>query len=122
MRIFEANRNLLKAADEIQVGQKLIIPPLRDLVSSKERNKDGLASSFFEKVKSIGREHLSLKKPGRPKQGKSYTVREGDSLWKIAADQLGDGSRYTEVANLNDDVLSDEDSLTVGMNLKMPAR
>lgn len=122
MRIFEANRNLLKTADEIQVGQKLIIPPLRDLASSKEKNKDGLTSSFFEKVKSIGREHLSLKKPGRPKQGRSYTVREGDSLWTIAADQLGDGTRYTEVAKLNDDVLSDEDSLTVGMNLKMPAR
>jgi nucleoid-associated protein YgaU len=122
MRIFEANRNLLKTADEIQVGQKLIIPPLRDLASSKEKNKDGLASSFFEKVKSIGRERLSLKKPVRAKQGKSYTVREGDSLWKIAANQLGDGSRYTEVAKLNDDVLSDEDSLTVGMTLKIPAR
>lgn len=121
MKIFEANRNILKAADEIQVGQKLIIPPLRDSVS-QEKNKDGLVGSFFEKVRSIGQEHLSLKKPDRPKQGKSYTVREGDSLWKIAAEQLGDGSRYLEVAKLNDDVLSDEDSLTVGMTLKMPPR
>ena len=122
MKIFEANRNILKAADEIQVGQKLIIPPLRDLVSSKKNGNNGLASSFFEKVRSIGQEHLSLKKPDRPKQGNSYTVREGDSLWKIAAEQLGDGSRYMEVAKLNDDVLSDEDSLTVGMTLKMPPR
>ncbi len=122
MRIFEANRSLLKAEDEIQVGQKLIIPPLRDSALSKEKKKDGLVSSIVEKVTSIGREHLSLKKPNRPKQGKSYTVREGDSLWKIAADQLGDGSRYTDVAKLNDDVLSDEDSLTVGMTLKMPTR
>jgi nucleoid-associated protein YgaU len=122
MRIFEANRNILKAADEIQVGQKLIIPPLRDSASSKEKNKDGLMSSIVEKVTSIGREHLSLKKPDRKKQGKSYTVREGDSLWKIAADQLGDGNRYTEVAKLNDDLLSDEDSLTVGMTLKIPPR
>jgi nucleoid-associated protein YgaU len=103
MRIFEANRNILKTADDIQVGQKLIIPPLRDLASSKEKNKDGLMSSIVEKVTSIGREHLSLKKPGRQKQGKSC-------------------SRYTEVAKLNDDVLSDEDSLSVGMILKMPAR
>lgn len=122
MKIFEANRNILKAADEIQVGQKLIIPPLRGSTSSKEKKEDGLVSSFFEKVTSIGREHLASKKPERPKQGKSYTVREGDSLWKIAAEQLGDGTRYTEVAKLNDDVLSDEDSLTVGMTLKMPTR
>ena len=63
-----------------------------------------------------------MKKPGTAKNGRLYTVRDGDSLWKIAADQLGDGSRYTEVAKLNDDVLSDEDSLTVGMTLKLPPK
>ncbi|MHC4546539.1 MAG: LysM peptidoglycan-binding domain-containing protein [Planctomycetota bacterium] len=122
MRIFEANRNLLKTADEIQVGQKLIIPPLRASAPEKEKSSGGLASSIFEKVKSIGRERLSSKKPKHASRGKSYTVRDGDSLWKIAADQLGDGSRYAEVAKLNDDILSDEDSLIVGMTLKMPAR
>ncbi len=120
MWIFEANRNLLESPDDIYVGQKLIIPALRSS-AAENKNKSGLASSIFEKVKSIGRERLSLKKPDRSKQGKSYTVREGDSLWKIAADQLGDGSRYTDVAKLNDDVLSDEDSLAVGMSLKIPA-
>lgn len=123
MRIFEANRNLLKRADEIQVGQKLIIPPLRASAPEKETSSNsGLASSIFEKVKSIGRERLPLKKPDRARGGKSYTVRDGDSLWRIAAEQLGDGSRYTEVAKLNADILSDEDSLTVGMTLKLPAR
>jgi len=122
MRIFAANRNLLNSIDEIQVGQKLIIPPLRASAPEKEKSNSGLANSIFEKVKSIGREHLSLKKPERASRGKSYTVRDGDSLWKIAADQLGDGSRYTEVAKLNADTLSDEDDLTVGMTLKIPAR
>jgi nucleoid-associated protein YgaU len=122
MKIFEANRNLLNTADEIQVGHKLIIPPLRASAPEKEKSNSGLASSIFEKVKSIGREHLPLKKPDRARQGKSYTVRDGDSLWRIAAEQLGDGSRYTEVAKLNADILSDEDSLTVGMTLKIPAQ
>ncbi|MHC4070124.1 MAG: LysM peptidoglycan-binding domain-containing protein [Planctomycetota bacterium] len=122
MRIFAANRNFLNSIDEIQVGQKLIIPSLRASVPEKEKSNSGLANSLFEKVKSIGRNRLSLKKPEQTSRGKSYTVRDGDSLWKIAADQLGDGNRYTEVAKLNANVLSDEDSLTVGMNLKMPAR
>jgi nucleoid-associated protein YgaU len=120
VRIFEANRNLLKTPDDIYVGQKLIIPPLSSSPAETDKSKGILSSSVFEKVKSIGREYL--KKPDQAKQGKSYTVRDGDSLWKIAADQLGDGSRYPEIAKLNDDILSDEDSLTVGMTLKIPAK
>jgi nucleoid-associated protein YgaU len=120
VRIFEANRNLLKTPDDIYVGQKLIIPPLSS--PAADESKGILSSSVFEKVKSIGREHLSLKKPEQAKQGKSYTVRDGDSLWKIAADQLGDGSRYQEIAKLNADVLSDEDRLTIGMTLKLPPK
>jgi nucleoid-associated protein YgaU len=121
-KIFEANRNLLKTPDEIQVGQKLIIPSLSFSTAEKEKDKGGLASAIFEKVKSIGRERLPSKKPERTSRGKSYTVRDGDSLWKIAVDQLGDGSRYPEIVKLNDDVLSDEDSLMVGMSLKMPPK
>lgn len=120
-KIFEANRKLLTRADEIEVGQTLIIPALSALTVEKEKSSGGLASSIFEKVKSIG-ERLPSKKPERTSRGKSYTVRDGDSLWKIAVDQLGDGSRYTEVAKLNADVLSDEDSLTVGMSLKIPPK
>ena len=49
-------------------------------------------------------------------------MREGDSLWQIAAEQLGNGSRYTELAELNADILDDEDTVLVGMRLKLPAR
>jgi nucleoid-associated protein YgaU len=31
----------------------------------------------------------------------TYTAQPGDSLWQIAADRLGDGARYTEIAQLN---------------------
>ena len=122
MRIFEANRNILESPDEIDVGQKLIIPPLPASAAEKDKSKGIFSSSVFEKVKSIGREHLSLKKPARAKQGKSYTVREDDNLWKIAVEQLGDGSRYTEIARLNADILDDEDFVPVGTRLKIPAR
>lgn len=51
-----------------------------------------------------------------------YVVREGDYLWRIAAQQLGDGNRYLEIAKLNADQLKDQDNLTIGMRLKMPVR
>lgn len=32
---------------------------------------------------------------------KTYTVKSGDTLWAIAKKELGDGSKYTELAKLN---------------------
>jgi nucleoid-associated protein YgaU len=121
-KLFQANSKLLSTPDEIKVGQKLTIPALSALTGEQERSDGGLASSLFEKVKSIGREHLPLKKPEVSVRVKSYTVRDGDSLWRIAEAELGDGSRYKEIVTLNKDVLSDEDSLTVGMALKIPPK
>ncbi|GAG15669.1 unnamed protein product, partial [marine sediment metagenome] len=103
--------------DEIYVGQKLVIPSLSAPVPDKSKVSSVLASSMLEKVKSIGRRHLSADGHRR-----WYVVREGDSLWRIAAEQLGSGSRYSEIADLNADILDDEDSLAVGMRLKMPVR
>jgi len=116
-RIFQANRTLLGSPDEICVGQKLIIPPLPASAPDKSKTEKVFPASILEKAKSIGQKYLSS--DGR--KGKQHIVREGDSLWKIAAEQLGDGSRYTEIAKLNTDILDDEDTLSIGMRLKMPA-
>ncbi len=121
-KLFQANSKVLSTPDEIKAGQTLTIPALSSLTVEQERSGGGLASSLFEKVRSIGREHLPLKKPEAAARVKSYTVRDGDSLWRIAEAELGDGSRYKEIVTLNKDVLSDEDSLTVGMTLKIPPK
>ncbi len=115
-RIFDANRKLLGSADEVYPGQRLIIPPLS--ASAAGKNTIG---TIFAKVKSIGQRHLSTTGRGA-EQIRWYVVREGDSLWRIAAERLGEGSRYIEIAKLNADILDDEDSLVVGMRLRMPAR
>lgn len=120
-RIFEANRKLLKSPDEIYVGQKLVIPPLSTLTLVKDGTGGVFSGTLFEKVKSIGRKALSTESPKTEQTG-FYVVREGDSLWKIAAGQLGNGSRFTEIAKLNTDIIDDEDNILVGMRLKMPAR
>lgn len=48
---------------------------------------------------------------------KTYTVKSGDSLWKIAASQLGDGSRYKEIKSLNG---LTSDVIHAGQVLKLP--
>ena len=120
-RIFEANKNLLKSPDEIFVGQKLVIPPLVASQADKKETESTIADSTFEQVKSIGTKHLSTR-PDKEEKSVPYVVREDDNLWRIAAEQLGDGSRYREISKLNAGILKDENVLTVGMLLRMPAR
>jgi nucleoid-associated protein YgaU len=116
-RIFEANRKLLKSIDEIVVGQKLVVPALK----APGKSKSTFSGSVFEVAKSIGRKYNSADKP-KVKQGRQYVVQEGDNLWRIAVKQLGDGSRYKEISKLNAGVLKDDESLSIGMSLKLPAR
>lgn len=118
-RIFEANRSVLRSPDEIYVGQKLVIPPPAASVPDEGKDSGVLAGPVLEKVESIGKRHLPTDGSGA-KQGRQYVVLDGDSLWRIAAEQLGEGSRYNEIAKLNAGIL--EDNLVVGMRLKLPAR
>ncbi len=58
----------------------------------------------------------------KPKQ-RIYTVKSGDSLWRIARDQLGDGSRHLELAKLNKATLGgNPDSLKLGQKIILPAK
>lgn len=50
--------------------------------------------------------------------GTDYTVKEGDTLSLIAGSQLGDASRWQEIATLNS--LEDANIITVGQTLKLP--
>lgn len=62
-----------------------------------------------------------LKPPaGAPPASKTYTVKEGDSLWVIARSQLGDARRVNEIARLNG--LKAPYKVKAGTKLKLPPR
>ena len=46
-----------------------------------------------------------------PPELRTYVVQRGDSLWKIAAEQMGNGARYPEIISANSDYLKDEKSV-----------
>ncbi|KUM97365.1 hypothetical protein AQI95_41845 [Streptomyces yokosukanensis] len=57
----------------------------------------------------------------------SYTVRTGDNLWDIAENQLGDGSKYTQIFEENrgapqpgGTTLTDPDEIRPGLKLDIP--
>jgi len=119
LRIFQDNRELLNSPDEISLGQNLIVPKLSDSEVDKVKIWGIFPNSMFELVESVGRKHIPSDSHEED-QGKQYIVQEGDSLWKIAAELLGDGSRYKEISKLNTDVLKNEHDLSIGMRLSLP--
>jgi nucleoid-associated protein YgaU len=120
-RIFEANRRTLESPDEIFVGQKLLIPPLLASTAGSGRPDASLSGSDFETVEGVGRRVLN-DLPERASDARWYVVQDGDSLWKIAAAQLGSGTRSEELTNLNSDILKNPNNLQVGQKIRLPAR
>jgi len=52
---------------------------------------------------------------------RTYTVKAGDTLSKIAKEHLGDANAYMKIFDANKDQLSDPDKIKVGQVLKLPA-
>lgn len=124
-RIFEANRTTLKTPDEIFAGQTLVIPPLPAAKPEVAKTSDAkLSAALFEKVEQIGKRNVAqVKETSTKPEGPLYVVQDGDSLWKIAASQLGNGARWEEIIKLNADTLKSKDAvLVIGMKLRMPAK
>ena len=51
---------------------------------------------------------------------RSYTVKSGDTLSKIAKEHLGDANAYMRIFDANKDQLSDPDKIKPGQVLKIP--
>jgi len=54
--------------------------------------------------------------------GSTYTVKAGDSLSKIAKNELGDGNAWKKIFEANRDVLDDPDKIFPGQTLKLPPK
>jgi nucleoid-associated protein YgaU len=59
--------------------------------------------------------------PAPAPAAKTYTVRAGDTLSKIAKAELGNANDYMRIFDVNRDQLSDPDKIKPGQVLKIPA-
>ncbi|GAB4202013.1 MAG: peptidoglycan-binding protein LysM [Wenzhouxiangellaceae bacterium] len=51
---------------------------------------------------------------------RTYTVKSGDTLWKIASEMYGNGSKYPVIFEANKPMLSDPDKIYPGQVLRIP--
>lgn len=128
-KIFNANKKILPSRNSLQVGQTLIIPDVEN--KTNPLLKTGLFEKASDKTTKLTlppatKTALVKVTPKEPEkaadkeQFRIYVVKESDSLWQIAQKELGNGSRYDEIENLNPSI--DPDRLEVGAKLKLPAR
>ena len=54
--------------------------------------------------------------------GRTYTVKAGDTLSKIAKEELGDAKAYQEIFTANRDQLTNPDEIKPGQVLKIPSK
>lgn len=82
-----------------------------------------LVSNYIRKNKGNievpGVSNNSQEKVGEiKKQENNYVVKKGDSLWKIAENNLGSGFKWIEISRINN--LRNPDLIFSGQELKMP--
>lgn len=58
--------------------------------------------------------------PAAAPAARTYTVKPGDTLSKIAQEHLGKASAYMQIFELNKDQLSDPDKIRPGQVLRLP--
>jgi LysM repeat protein len=51
---------------------------------------------------------------------RTYTVQSGDTLWKIAQEMYGNGSKYMKIFEANTDLLENPDKIFPGQELVIP--
>ncbi|MCD6176094.1 MAG: LysM peptidoglycan-binding domain-containing protein [Planctomycetes bacterium] len=117
-KLYEANTGVLKSPDRVCVGQKLTIPSLDELLttSSGVVKAPSPSKGVLEKIAEVF-------KPVEKRDAASvseYVVREGDNLWSIAQQKLGDGNRYAEIVRLNKGTIRRANDVAVGTRLKIP--
>jgi len=100
------------------------IPPTNDEDGSLDVADD--LPEFVPDAGAVG--DLSLIPPVDPELAPSpgefqtYTVQKGDTLWKVAKQFYGSGKQWRQIYGANQNVISNPDRITPGLELQIPAQ
>lgn len=86
------------------------------LISIKLREYESYGAKFYTTNSSSA----AVSTTTASASGQSYTVKSGDSLWKIAKLTYGDGSKWRDIYNANQATISDPNKINIGTVIILP--
>ncbi len=132
----EYNRRLLGPGNRLSVGVTLRIPPRDVLLGRARLGEQGspITSPTTGPGAAPSTPSSTPAAPGRAAPATpartavagtaattEYVVQRGDTLGEISLKMLGTSRRWREILELNRSVIRDENALTVGTRLRLPA-
>ena len=111
--IVKANPTLVANPDKIVVGRSYLIPTAAAGAPAQQVGTTSAAKATIP-VNAPG-----SVTPAADGQFVFYTVKENDSLWTIARDQLGTGNAWKDIKDWNKDVLKGGDTVHANMRLRL---
>ncbi|MDQ0412729.1 LysM peptidoglycan-binding domain-containing protein [Mesobacillus stamsii] len=118
--------NLLTTIEEFTYDEQFGSNDVNFSLHLKQYKPFGIQKMKIKKSPSTNKP-VAVKKKTPPRQNpkpryKTYSLVKGDSLWKVAEKFLGSGTRYPEIAKLNNIKKSDYRRLPIGLKIKLPPK
>ena len=94
--VLEGMPNVSSVVNEINVGAPEPAPAVEEPAAEESANEEAAA------------------------EGRTYTVKSGDTLWKISQEMYGNGSKYMKIFEANTPMLENPDKIFPGQELNIP--
>lgn len=118
-------KRLNEGRTDVQPGERVLVPVF-DLdavqgsvasASAPTKTPTGTATPAVASKSDSGH---AVPATSAAKGARTHVVADGESLWKIAKQELGSGSRWNEIYEANRDVLPTPESVHTGQKLRIP--
>ncbi len=105
--------------DDLQVAVNDGVAKLSGTAKSREAfEKAVLMAGNVKGIEEVNVDEL--KAPDEEGEVQFYEIQSGDTLWKIAQEYYGHGSKYTVIFQANREVIKDADLIYPGQKIRIP--
>jgi len=122
--IIRVNPTLQQNPDKIVEGRTYVLPPppapAADVATATPAAPAQTPAPTPAPAAPVARGATPTQQAPAAENFSWYTVKENENLWKIAAEQLGSGNAWTQIRDLNQDILKGEDQVRSNTRIRIP--